>query len=56
VLKNGQSEVLLCVGDYYDVLALHTHDLNVLYTLNSRAEPDWIISITLVQPTDKHGN
>ncbi|KAL7075515.1 hypothetical protein ACQ4LE_005347 [Meloidogyne hapla] len=46
-------EILFCVGDYTDVVAIHPHDLNVLYTLNSRAEPDWLNSITLVKPNDK---
>ncbi|KAF7639543.1 hypothetical protein Mgra_00000872 [Meloidogyne graminicola] len=46
-------EILFCVGDYTDVVAIHPHDLNVLYTLNSRAEPDWMNSITLVKPNDK---
>lgn len=54
-LRNGINEILFCVGDYPDIIALHPHDLNILYTLNSRAEPDWITSITLVQPTEKHG-
>lgn len=54
-MKNGLNEILFCVGDYPDIVALHPHDLNILYTLNSRAEPDWITSITLVQPTEKHG-
>jgi len=49
-------EILFCVGDYTDVVAIHPHDLNVLYTLNSRAEPDWLNSITLVKPNDKIGN
>jgi hypothetical protein len=48
-------EILFCVGDYTDVVAIHPHDLNVLYTLNSRAEPDWLNSITLVKPNDKIG-
>ncbi|CAK5091492.1 unnamed protein product [Meloidogyne enterolobii] len=46
-------EILFCVGDYTDVVAIHPHDLNVLYTLNSRAEPDWLNSITLVKPNEK---
>lgn len=52
--NNTPQEVLICVGDYSDVIILHPHDLSVLYTLNSQAEPDWITSITLVQPTENH--
>lgn len=34
---------------------MHPYDLNIIFTLTSRIEPDWIASIALVNPTDKHG-
>uniref|UniRef100_A0A914GXQ8 WD_REPEATS_REGION domain-containing protein n=1 Tax=Globodera rostochiensis TaxID=31243 RepID=A0A914GXQ8_GLORO len=51
-LKNGAQNILFCIGDYADVIVLHPYDLNVLFTLGSRIEPDWIASIALASPMD----
>ncbi|KAH7697815.1 CBR-RBC-2 protein, partial [Aphelenchoides avenae] len=39
---------LLCVGDYAEILVVDGHDLNVLFSLSSRVEPDWINTLTVV--------
>ncbi|VDM47021.1 unnamed protein product [Toxocara canis] len=36
---------LYCVGEYAEVIVLDPQDLNILFTLSSRVEPDWIVSI-----------
>jgi WD40 repeat protein len=44
---------LLCVGDYAEILVVDGQDLNVLFNLSSRVEPDWINALTVVQ-SEKH--
>ncbi|KAL3108643.1 hypothetical protein niasHT_015565 [Heterodera trifolii] len=51
-LKNGAQNVLFCIGDYADVIVLHPYDLNVLFTLGSKIEPEWTASIALATPMD----
>uniref|UniRef100_A0AC34RE37 Uncharacterized protein n=2 Tax=Panagrolaimus sp. JU765 TaxID=591449 RepID=A0AC34RE37_9BILA len=45
---------LFCVGDYAEVIVIDAYDLNVLFTLSSRVEPDWINSLTIVRTQAKH--
>lgn len=45
---------LLCAGDYAEILVVDGHDLNVLFSLSSRVEPDWINALTVVHG-DKSG-
>uniref|UniRef100_A0A915Q1S3 Anaphase-promoting complex subunit 4 WD40 domain-containing protein n=1 Tax=Setaria digitata TaxID=48799 RepID=A0A915Q1S3_9BILA len=43
---------LYCIGDYAEVVVIDPQDMNILFTLNSRVEPDWIAAFTLInQPT-----
>ncbi|VDK17340.1 unnamed protein product [Anisakis simplex] len=37
---------LYCIGEYAEVVVLDAQDLNVLFTLSSRVEPDWLTAIT----------
>ncbi|VDP14894.1 unnamed protein product [Onchocerca flexuosa] len=43
---------LYCIGDYAEVVVIDTQDLNILFTLNSRVEPDWIAAFTIVSHSD----
>ncbi|VDK82216.1 unnamed protein product [Litomosoides sigmodontis] len=39
---------LYCIGDYSEVVVIDPQDMNILFTLNSRVEPDWITSFTII--------
>uniref|UniRef100_A0AC34GAE3 Uncharacterized protein n=1 Tax=Panagrolaimus sp. ES5 TaxID=591445 RepID=A0AC34GAE3_9BILA len=39
---------LYCIGDYPDIVVIDANDLNILFTLSSRIEPDWINAITVI--------
>jgi WD40 repeat protein len=45
---------LFCIGDYAEVIVIDAQDLNVLFTLSSRVEPDWINAITIVRTQALH--
>uniref|UniRef100_A0A914YHK6 Uncharacterized protein n=1 Tax=Panagrolaimus superbus TaxID=310955 RepID=A0A914YHK6_9BILA len=45
---------LYCIGDYADVVVIDGNDLNILFTLNSRVEPDWINAITVIKQQNSH--
>uniref|UniRef100_A0A7E4VMZ0 WD_REPEATS_REGION domain-containing protein n=1 Tax=Panagrellus redivivus TaxID=6233 RepID=A0A7E4VMZ0_PANRE len=45
---------LFCIGDYAEVLVIDAQDLNVLFNLTSRVEPDWINAITIVRTQANH--
>ena len=47
---------LFCIGDYAEVIVIDAQDLNVLFTLSSRVEPDWINAVTIVRTQALHGN
>ncbi|MFH4974008.1 hypothetical protein AB6A40_000717 [Gnathostoma spinigerum] len=38
---------LYCIGDYAEIIVLDPQDLNTLFTLSSRVEPDWICAISI---------
>uniref|UniRef100_A0A9J2PMT9 Uncharacterized protein n=1 Tax=Ascaris lumbricoides TaxID=6252 RepID=A0A9J2PMT9_ASCLU len=43
---------LYCVGEYAEVIVLDPQDLNVLFTLSSRVEPDWISSLAFFKTSE----
>jgi len=45
---------LFCVGDYAEVIVMDAQDLNILFSLSSRVEPDWINSLTVVRTQANH--
>lgn len=47
--------LLFCVGDYAEIVVMDSQDLNILFNLTSRVEPDWINTMTIVQPQNKFG-
>uniref|UniRef100_A0A0N5ABB1 WD_REPEATS_REGION domain-containing protein n=1 Tax=Syphacia muris TaxID=451379 RepID=A0A0N5ABB1_9BILA len=42
---------LYCIGEYSEIVVIDPQDLNVIFTLNSRVEPDWISAIAFIRPT-----
>uniref|UniRef100_A0A0R3RSS2 WD_REPEATS_REGION domain-containing protein n=1 Tax=Elaeophora elaphi TaxID=1147741 RepID=A0A0R3RSS2_9BILA len=44
---------LYCIGDYAEVVVIDPQDMNVLFTLNSRVEPDWIAAFTIINHPSK---
>nr|CTP81986.1 BMA-RBC-2 [Brugia malayi] len=44
---------LYCIGDYAEVVVIDPQDMNILFTLNSRVEPDWIAAFTFVSHSNK---
>lgn len=52
--KMGRS-FLFCTGEYSEIVVIDPQDLNVIFTLSSRVEPDWISAIGFIRPTDSNG-
>ncbi|CAG9537565.1 unnamed protein product [Cercopithifilaria johnstoni] len=44
---------LYCIGDYAEVMVIDPQDMNILFTLNSRVEPDWIAAFTIISHPSK---
>lgn len=43
------------MGEYAEVIVLDPQDLNVLFTLSSRVEPDWISSLAFFKTSENIG-
>lgn len=46
---------LYCIGDYAEVVVIDPQDMNILFTLNSRVEPDWIAAFIVLTYQNKQG-
>ncbi|VBB32022.1 unnamed protein product, partial [Acanthocheilonema viteae] len=44
---------LYCIGDYAEVVVIDPQDMNILFTLNSRVEPDWVAAFTIISHPSK---
>uniref|UniRef100_A0A1I7VUE0 WD repeat-containing protein 7 n=1 Tax=Loa loa TaxID=7209 RepID=A0A1I7VUE0_LOALO len=44
---------LYCIGDYAEVVVIDPQDMNILFTLSSRVEPDWIAAFTIISYPNK---
>uniref|UniRef100_A0A914PXQ0 Uncharacterized protein n=1 Tax=Panagrolaimus davidi TaxID=227884 RepID=A0A914PXQ0_9BILA len=48
------SSQLYCIGDYADIVVIDPNDLNILFTFNSRIDPDWINALTIIKRQNLH--
>ena len=46
---------LFCHGSYPDILVYNPFTLEVIFTLNSRMQPDWISAMCLLRPAKREG-
>lgn len=46
---------LYCIGDYAEVVVIDPQDMNILFTLSSRIEPDWLAAFTIISQPSKQG-
>uniref|UniRef100_A0AC35TKC0 WD_REPEATS_REGION domain-containing protein n=1 Tax=Rhabditophanes sp. KR3021 TaxID=114890 RepID=A0AC35TKC0_9BILA len=53
-IQHYKQTTLFCCGDYAEILVMDPNDLNVLFTLTSRVEPDWMAALSVVRPFEKH--
>lgn len=53
--SNGETK-LFCNGYYSEILIIDPLTLQILYTLSSRVNPDWISAIDIVYPGKPQGN
>ena len=52
--SNAQARIF-CIGHYPEILVMDPDDLQIVFSLNSRVEQDWIRSVCLLKPPNRPG-
>ncbi len=47
---------LVCNGYYPEVHVMHPMSLDIIYSLSSRIQPDWICALSILRPVKREGN
>lgn len=54
---NGQQDVkLFCNGYYAEILVMDPFSLEVMFSLSSKVNPDWISALHVLRPVNRIGN
>lgn len=53
---NHEDARIFCTGYYSEILVMDTLTLDILFTLTSRVEPNWISSMHVIRPPKRQGN